>query len=293
VYICRSLLKKRVDLLYTPMAMKTRIILVILLLTTIVINMEAQEKNNIIIIETTLGNIKIRLYDETSQHRDNFLKLAGQGYFDSLLFHRVIKDFMIQGGDPESKGASAKKQLGSGGPGYEIPAEIVYPKLFHKRGALSAARTGDQANPLKASSGSQFYIVWGTVYSESQLAGMEKQKKEQAMQSYFGNLANERKDTIQALYKSSNQVGLEAMQKELIALTEKEFAKNPEKGAFTAEQKKAYTTVGGAPHLDGEYTVFGEVIEGLDIVEKIQNCQTGEADRPKTDIMMKMRVIKE
>jgi len=254
--------------------------------------MEVQGKNNIVIIETSLGEVKIQLYDETPQHRDNFLKLAGQGYFDSLLFHRVIKDFMIQGGDPDSKGAPANKQLGSGGPGYEIPAEIIYPKLFHKRGALSAARTGDQVNPMKASSGSQFYIVWGSIYSETQLSGMEQQMKQQAMQKYFGNLADERKDSIQSLYKSNNKEGLEALQNELIALTEAEFAKNPEKGGFTAEQKKAYTTLGGTPHLDGEYTVFGEVIEGLDVVEKIQNCQTGNADRPKTDIIMKMKVIK-
>lgn len=272
--------------------MKTRILLIMFLTTTIFFKMEAQEKNNIVIIETTLGNIKIRLYDETPQHRDNFIKLTEQGYFDSLLFHRVIKGFMIQGGDPESRGAPADKQLGSGGPGYEIPAEIVYPKLFHKRGALSAARTGDQVNPKKASSGSQFYIVWGSVYSEAQLSEMEQQKKQQAMQAYFGNLADERKDTIQAMYKSNNQTGLEALQNELIALAETEFAKNPEKGSFTPEQKKAYTTTGGTPNLDGEYSVFGEVIEGLDVVEKIQNCQTGTADRPKTDIMMKIRVIK-
>jgi cyclophilin family peptidyl-prolyl cis-trans isomerase len=267
--------------------------LIVLLIFTILIKMEAQQKNDTVIIETTLGNIKIKLYDETPQHRDNFIKLAEQGFYDSLLFHRVIKDFMIQGGDPESKGAPSNKQLGSGGPGYQIPAEIVYPKLFHKRGALSAARMGDQENPAKASSGSQFYIVWGSVYTESQLSEMEKQKKQQAMQSYFNSLAAERKDSIQSLYKANNKAGIESLQKELVSLTEAEFAKNPDKGGFTAEQKKVYTTLGGTPFLDGDYTVFGEVIEGLDVVEKIQNCQTGNADRPKKDIMMKMKVVKE
>jgi len=253
--------------------------------------MEATEKSNIVLIETTEGLIKIRLYDETPQHRDNFIKLVENQFYDSLLFHRVIKDFMVQGGDPDSKGAPADKQLGSGGPGYQIPAEIIYPNLFHKRGVLSAARTADQVNPMKESSGSQFYIVWGKVYSESELKSMEQQKKQQSMQSYFNGLASTRKDTIQAMYKSNNKTGLDALQKELIALTEAEFAKNPTKGSFTAEQKIAYTTIGGTPFLDNDYTVFGEVIEGLDVVEKIQNCKTGTADRPATDIMMKMRVV--
>lgn len=252
---------------------------------------EAKTKSNLVLIETSLGNIKIRLYDETPQHRDNFLKLVEQKFYSNLLFHRVIKDFMVQGGDPDSRGASAGKSLGSGGPGYQIPAEILYPQLFHKRGALSAARTGDQMNPQKASSGSQFYIVWGSVYSEAQLAGMDEQKKQQAMQTYFGSLVNEKRDFIQSLYDSKNQAGLDALQKELAALTEAEFANNPEKGGLTAAQKKAYSTVGGTPHLDGEYTVFGEVVEGLDIVEKIQSCQTGSNDRPKTDITMKMEII--
>jgi len=254
---------------------------------------EAKAKSNIVLIKTSLGNIKIRLYDETPQHRDNFLKLVDKGFFNDLLFHRVIKNFMVQGGDPESKGASANKSLGSGGPGYQIPAEIFYPQLFHKRGALSAARTGDQVNPQKASSGSQFYIVWGDVYSEAQLAGMENQKKQQAMQNYFGELVGERREAVQKLYDAKDQAGLDALQKELAALTEAEFAKNPEKGGFTAAQKKAYSTIGGTPHLDGEYTVFGEVVEGLEIVEKIQSCQTGQNDRPKTDIKMEMNIVEE
>lgn len=270
--------------------MKTSKIILLFITLTTLFSMDIQAKNTVL-IETTYGNIKIKLYDETPKHRDNFIKLAGQGYFDGLLFHRVIKDFMIQGGDPDSKGAPAGKQLGSGGPGYQIPAEIVYPQLFHKRGALSAARTSDQVNPMKESSGSQFYIVWGNTYTETQLSGMEQQKKQQAMQSYFNGLAGERKDTIQAMYKVNNKAGLDSLQAELVKLTEEEFAKNPEKGGFTAEQRKAYTTVGGTPHLDGEYTVFGEVIEGLDVVEKIQNCKTGNSDRPASDITMKMKVL--
>jgi len=271
--------------------MKQRILLYTLLILFCSMSTEANSKSNIVLIETSMGNIKIRLYDETPQHRDNFLKLVEQHYFDSLLFHRVIKGFMVQGGDPESKGAPASKTLGSGGPGYTIPAEIVYPQLFHKRGALSAARTGDEMNPLKASSGSQFYIVWGDVYSEVQLAGMEDQKKQQAMQNYFQSLAVQRMDTIQKMQTSNDTAGLNKLQAELIVLTESEFKKNPTKGAFTAEQKKAYSTVGGTPHLDGDYTVFGEVIEGLDVVGKIQAVQTGAQDRPVKDVMMKMTIV--
>ena len=165
-------------------------------------SMEATETKNLVLIETPYGTIKVRLYDETPQHRDNFIKLVESQFYDSLLFHRVIKDFMIQGGDPESKNAPANAQLGAGGPGYQVPAEIVYPQLFHKRGALSAARTGDQVNPMKASSGSQFYIVWGKVYGENELKSMEQQKVQQAMRTHFNNLAFAQKDSIQADRKS-------------------------------------------------------------------------------------------
>lgn len=271
--------------------MKPRFLFSIILLIIGNMTIEAKTRGSIVLIETSLGNIKIRLYDETPQHRDNFLKLVEQGYFNDLLFHRVIKGFMVQGGDPESKGASANKALGSGGPGYQIPAEIIYPQLFHKRGALSAARTGDQANPQKESSGSQFYIVWGSVYTEDQLKGMGEQKKQQAKQAYFNSLATGKRETIQSLYTAKNQAALDSLQQELVALTEAEFKNNPEKGDFTAEQKTAYTSIGGTPHLDGEYTVFGEVIEGLDVVEKIQSCQTDSSDRPKTDVAMKMTVV--
>jgi len=271
--------------------MKRCILLYTLLLLFCTMSTETNAKSNIVLIETSMGNIKIRLYDETPQHRDNFLKLVEQHYFDSLLFHRVIKGFMVQGGDPESKNAAAGKSLGSGGPGYTIPAEIVYPQLYHKRGALSAARAGDEVNPLKASSGSQFYIVWGDVYNEVQLAGMEDKKKQQAMQAYFQSLAVQRMDTIKKMQSSNDNAGLGKLQADLIVLTEAEFKKNPSKGSFTAEQKKAYSNLGGTPHLDGQYTVFGEVIEGLDVVGKIQEVETAQGDRPKNDILMKMTVV--
>ncbi len=261
-------------------------------LLSIFTTMQAKEKQTMVLIETSMGDIKICLYNETPAHRDNFINLVESGYYEDLLFHRVIKDFMIQGGDPESRNAPASKHLGAGGPDYTIPAEFVYPQYFHKRGALSAARQADQVNPQKASSGSQFYIVWGQVYSELQLKQMEDQKLSQQKNAYFQKLAMEREDIIRQMYMSQDQAGLQRMQDQLAAMTEEYFKDKPS-AAFTEEQRKAYTTVGGTPFLDGEYTVFGEVVEGLDVVEKIQNVRTSSTDRPLSDISMKMRIVQE
>ena len=241
-------------------------------------------------IKTTEGDILVRLYDETPKHRDNFLKLAGEGYFDGTLFHRVIKDFMIQGGDPDSKGAPKGKMLGTGGPDYTLPAEFVYPKLFHKRGALSAARLGDEVNPERESSGSQFYIVWGKTYKSAELKQMERQLEMQQEQTVFNKLAKENRDKIMELRRNRDRAGLQELQDELIAET-KAICLEKGKPTFTDEQREAYTTVGGTPFLDNQYTVFGEVEEGLDVVEKIQNCKTMRGDRPTEDVSMTVEVV--
>ena len=243
-------------------------------------------------ISTTLGDITVRLYDETPSHRDNFLKLAAEGYFNGTLFHRVIKDFMIQGGDPDSKGAPAGKSLGSGGPSYTLPAEIDPQKLFHKRGALSAARLGDEVNPKKESSGSQFYIVWGKVYKAAELKQLEHQLKMQQEQNIFNALAMEHREEIMNMRRNRDRDGLMALQEKL---GKQAMEKSKELGAptFTPEQVEAYTTLGGTPFLDGGYTVFGEVIEGLDIVERIQSTETQPNDRPKSDIAMEVTVVEE
>lgn len=233
-------------------------------------------------IKTSVGDIRIRLYGETPKHRDNFVKLVKKGVYDGVLFHRVINKFMIQTGDPDSKGAPAGKMLGSGGPGYDIEAEIKYPKFFHKRGALAAARQGDEVNPERRSSGSQFYIVTGRVYNASQLTQMEKQLQMQQQQTIFNGLAMQYRDSIMNMRRNRDQAGLQALQDELVAKTEAEAAKNPVK--FTQEQIQAYSTVGGTPHLDGTYTVFGEVVEGMDVVAKIEMTPTGAQDRPQEDI---------
>lgn len=234
-------------------------------------------------IKTTEGDIIIRLYDETPKHRDNFLKLVKEEYFNGTLFHRVIKDFMIQGGDPDSKNAPKGKMLGTGGPDYTIPAEFVYPQYFHKRGALSAARTGDEVNPNRESSGSQFYIVWGKTFKPAELKQMEHQMAMQQEQQVFNQLTREHHEEIMNLRRNRDRAGLQELQDKLIEQT-KITCKQQGKPTFTEEQVEAYTNIGGTPFLDNQYTVFGEVEEGLEIVKRIQNCDTDRNDRPTEDI---------
>lgn len=241
-------------------------------------------------LETSLGNIVVALYNETPKHRENFIKLVKQGYYDGVLFHRVIKDFMIQTGDGNSKTAGPETQLGDGDPGYTIEAEFVYPQYFHKRGALAAARTGDQVNPERRSSGSQFYIVTGKVYSIDELKAMTQRLNDVQKQDIFRRLVEQNRDKIMALQQAQDNAGLDQLQSELIQQTEAEAAQHPFK--MTDEQLNAYTSVGGTPHLDGQYTVFGEVVSGMDVVDKIQNTTTGRLDRPTTDIkIIKARVL--
>jgi cyclophilin family peptidyl-prolyl cis-trans isomerase len=189
-------------------------------------------------IQTDFGRMVVWLYDATPKHRDNFLKLAEQGYFNDLIFHRVINGFMVQGGDPNSRNAKPSQQLGSGGPGYTVPAEFV-DSLIHKKGALAAARTGDQVNPEKASSGSQFYIVHGRPVGEDDLNMIESRK------------------------------GFR----------------------YSKAQRDTYLAQGGTPFLDRDYTVFGEIVEGLEIIDKIANVPTQPGDRPVEDVRMKIRAI--
>lgn len=241
------------------------------------------EKETVLKIETSMGDIKVKLYNETPKHRDNFIKLAKDGTYNGTLFHRVIKDFMVQAGDPESKNAPKGKMLGSGDVGYTVPAEFVYPKYFHKKGALSAARQGDEVNPKKESSGCQFYIVTGKVFNDSTLLNMEQQKNQNKVTEAFNALAQKHMKEIYKMCKANDQDGLYALQDTLFIQAEAEAAKQPD-FHFTPEQIKAYTTVGGTPHLDGEYTVFGEVVEGMDIVDKIQQVKTDRSDRPEEDV---------
>ena len=252
---------------------------------------KADNKMTKVKLETTLGDIVVELYNETPQHRDNFIKLVKEGYYDGVLFHRVIKDFMIQTGDGNSKNAGPETTLGDGDPGYTIEAEFVYPQYFHKRGALAAARTGDQVNPERRSSGSQFYIVTSKIYSSDELNMMAKRMADMKKQDIFRRLVTENNAKIQQLQQSQDTAGLQALQNELIQQTEAEAANVAVK--FTDEQIDAYTSVGGTPHLDGQYTVFGEVVSGMDVVDKIQNTTTGRMDRPTVDIkIVKATIVK-
>ena len=236
----------------------------------------------LVLLETSEGNIKVRLFGDTPKHRDNFLKLVKEGYYNGVLFHRVINEFMVQTGDPDSKNAPAGKALGAGGPDYTLEAEIVYPKHYHKRGALAAARQGDQVNPERRSSGSQFYIVMGKAYKDSTLKQMERQLQMMQKQQIFNELTKQHKDSIMAMRRNRDQAGLQKLQDELVAITEQKAAENP--AALTSEQREVYATQGGTPHLDNQYTVFGEVVEGMDVVDKIEKAETDGRDRPVSDI---------
>lgn len=240
------------------------------------------EKRTLVKLETTMGNITVALYNETPKHRDNFIKLVKEGVYDSTLFHRVIKQFMIQAGDPDSKNASDTAMLGSGDVGYTIPAEFN-PKFFHKKGVLAAARQGDDVNPEKASSGCQFYIVTGRKFTEPQLLGMENKINEQREEALFDSLARQHMKEIYKMRKAGDNAGLLELQDTLEAQA-CELADKEEKFRFTPEQIKAYSTIGGAPHLDGSYTVFGEVTEGMEVVDNIEIAKTNRADRPIENI---------
>ena len=240
------------------------------------------EKRTLVKLETTMGNITVALYNETPKHRDNFIKLVKEGVYDSTLFHRVIKQFMIQAGDPDSKNASDTAMLGSGDVGYTIPAEFN-PKFFHKKGVLAAARQGDDVNPEKASSGCQFYIVTGRKFTEPQLLGMENKINEQREEALFDSLARQHMQEIYKMRKAGDNAGLLELQDTLEAQA-RELADKEEKFRFTPEQIKAYSTIGGAPHLDGSYTVFGEVTEGMEVVDNIEIAKTNRADRPIENI---------
>ena len=252
-----------------------------------------ETKETIVVMDTTLGKITLKLYNDTPQHRDNFIKLAKAGQYEGLLFHRVIKDFMIQGGDVTSKDAPMNKQLGAGDLGYTIPAEFIYPKYYHKKGALCTARTGDEVNPQKASSASQFYIVTGKKYSETELGQMEKQLESRLKQSIFNRLQTEYKPKIMELYRSGNKEELAILRDTLIGKTELEAEKRKEEAKIPANLRETYKTIGGVPFLDNQYTVYGEVMEGLEIVDAIQQVKTNRQDRPTENIVIKSVVVME
>lgn len=236
----------------------------------------------LVTIKTDMGEMKAILHDETPQHKENFIKLVNEGFYDSLIFHRVINQFMIQGGDPNSKNAEPEARLGNGGPGYTVPAEFVE-SLFHKKGALSAARLGDGANPERASSGSQFYIVQGTVMPAEQT-----QLNMQALSQCISDLRRNDPDNPlnKQLEEAFNEGGDEMFRAKAMELADELAEATGNKIRMEPDRAEAYSTVGGTPFLDGAYTVFGQVIDGLDVIDKIATVETGLGDRPVEDIHM-------
>jgi cyclophilin family peptidyl-prolyl cis-trans isomerase len=265
--------------------------LLIFLLCATITSASAQKpskKDFVVTIKTKYGDMVALLYDETPKHKANFIKLAKEHYFDSLLFHRVMSGFMIQGGDPESKKALPGQGLGNGGPGYTIEAEFN-PKFFHDKGALSAARLSDQANPTKASSGSQFYIVQGTKFSESDLT-IDPEKFNMAYRQFFQDTENKPYyDTLSGFMQLNDRPAYEAYLKKIRPVVETKTGMNISK-EIPKERLQAYTTVGGAPHLDGAYTVFGKVIKGLEVIDQIASQPRDASDRPNEDIRMTVTV---
>jgi peptidylprolyl isomerase len=252
----------------------------------------------LILIETKFGPIKIRLFNQTPLHRDNFLKLASSGFYDSLLFHRVIQGFMIQGGDPDSKNAKPGQLLGDGeikGADW-IPAEFNK-DLFHKKGALAAARENDDKNPEKKSSSCQFYIAQGRgplTDRDLQLYEYRVNKKIRiALKDSVFNLPEnaETKRKFEVFKKEKLNDSLMAIEKVIDKLIEPAYAKTPHY-TFSTEQIRVYKTIGGTPHLDGNYTVFGEVIYGMNVVDVITSLGTDKNDRPDIDVRMKVRVLR-
>jgi cyclophilin family peptidyl-prolyl cis-trans isomerase len=247
------------------------------------------QTNQVVVISTDLGDIRLKLYNETPLHRDNFIKLVKEGYFDGLLFHRVIQNFMIQGGDPQSKNAAPGARLGNGGPRYTIPAEFV-PGLFHKKGALAAARMGDQVNPAKESSGSQFYIVQGKKWRPGELDTLEMRMNSALKQNIQRKLFMESQKELET-YRQEKKEDLFNRKMMQIQIKADSLYNLAPTMKLSENQKKIYTSVGGYPSLDGAYTVFGEVIEGFDVIDRIAAEQTDKADRPLRDIKMKIRVV--
>lgn len=265
---------------------KTCLIVSFLFLITTAVT--AQKKDHLVTITTSHGTMIAVLYDETPFHKANFIKLAKEHYYDSLLFHRVIDAFMIQGGDPDSKRAKPGDRLGNGGPGYTVPAEFN-PKLFHEKGALAAARLGDAQNPTKASSGSQFYIVQGKKFTKAQLE-TDPQKVRPALQKFMQNPANKAHIDSLNFYKRSDP-RYEAYVLKLKPLMEEQQGVRLDRETPPApELVEKYSSLGGTPHLDGGYTVFGKVIKGLEVIDKIASLPRDANDRPKADVRMTVTV---
>jgi peptidyl-prolyl cis-trans isomerase B (cyclophilin B) len=264
-----------------------KLLLVPVIILAISCNTAGDNTNSFVEIETTLGKIKLMLYDETPIHRDNFIKLVNSGVYDGVTFHRVIKEFMIQTGDPKTKVAGSPSFPDSLN-NYTIPAEIN-PKFYHKKGALAAARQGNEVNPLMRSSGTQFYIVQGKKFTTDELHLAEIQNNSSVKQQVYAKVIREIADSIKATGQPHN----DGILQQAVSLKMFEFLTSYKDFRYTEEQSNIYKTIGGTPRLDAAYTVFGEVVEGLDIVDKLAEVPTDASDKPVSDIrILKIKVVK-
>ncbi len=260
-------------------------IFIFLLAFTLLYSFQSCKKSDEPIVEfqTSAGLFKVKLFKETPQHRDNFIHLVKDGYFNDLIFHRAMKDYLIQTGDPNSKTASKNRLLGTGGPGYTINAEINYPTTFHKKGMLTAARLPDADNPKKASNGSQFCIIIGKQFTSEELDTLELNAYNRQLDKAWRIIVAKNREEITAISLTGDSLKLSNYQDSLI-IQAKKLMNKEEVFFFTPEQREAYTTLGGAPHMDNEYTIFGEVIEGIEIAEQISLQAVDMNNRPLEDI---------
>ncbi|QZE14036.1 peptidylprolyl isomerase [Halosquirtibacter laminarini] len=274
----------------TTIVWNTRIktFLFIILLSVTLAGCINNEKKHHVRIKTIYGDMVVELYNETPKHRDNFIKLTKRKYYDGLLFHRVINEFMIQGGDPDSRGAEKELKLGNGGPGYDIDAEIVE-GLFHKKGVIAAAREGDRSNPQRASSGSQFYIVQGKRFTEEELDSLEDTQFLKETQRIFNENQWGLRDSFTFYQQNMLYEKVEQLRNRLRLQADSIAMKS--RITIPEEHRKVYKKIGGTPHLDGKYSVFGEVIEGLNVIDSIASVKTGERDRPIEDVVMNIELI--
>ena len=249
------------------------------------------EKEQEVLLETTAGNIRIRLFNDTPGHRDNFLKNVREGLYDGVSFHRIIRGFMIQTGDPNTRPGHeadlAAAQSDSAAPSPTIPAEIVYPKYFHKRGMVAAAREGDEVNPDRRSDATQFYIVTGKFQNEAAMASYVQARNERAVERLYEKKVQENAEELEDLRRARKMNKLSDKLESLLDMARLEVSQNPP-GDYGPEQIRAYRTVGGAPWLDEEYSIFGEVVEGMKVVLDLEKTKTDANDRPVKDV----RVVK-
>lgn len=266
--------------------MKRKIIFLTVILPLFFSCNKYKDDSRYIKVFTTKGEILVKLYNQTPLHRDNMIKLSQEKFFDGQIFHRVIDNFVVQGGDPSTKQSLPDTLYGNNDSGYLIDAEII-DTLIHKRGALGMAREGDDINPKKKSSGSQFYFVKGKIYSNEQLNELEKKRDSKNCSALYKKLLQEKISE----QKNNSKIDTVSISMDVSLVIDSLWSNYP-KFKFTEKQRKIYTTIGGIPHLDGNYTVFGEIIQGMDIIDEFSTVETDKNDRPLIDIKFSISVIK-